>query len=122
MADSWMMAPARKQPSKLAPAPVRVPAPTPTGSPAGEEPPVLLALADLVGDERGEVVLFNDSGLRALTLATRSRAVEHGETGRHVTAAGEDVSGFRFVRFEDGLKLYYPPGIELVLVSDALDA
>lgn len=117
-----MMAPARKQPSKPAPAPARLPASTPASIPAGDEPLALLTLSDLVGDERGEVVLFNDSGLRALTLATPSRAVEHGETGRHVTAAGADVSGFRFVRFEDGLKLYYPPGVELVLVSDALDA
>ena len=28
----------------------------------------MLALADLMGDQNGEVVLFNDSGLRALSL------------------------------------------------------
>ena len=76
----------------------------------GEEPPLMLALDDLVRDQNGEVVLFNDSGLRALALSCHDVVVEEGEAGRHVTAAGEDVSGFRYLAFANGLRLYYQHG------------
>jgi hypothetical protein len=33
-----------------------------------------------------------------------------------VTAAGEDVSGFRYMAFDNGLKLYFRPELELILV------
>ena len=85
----------------------------------GDEPPLMLALADLLSDQNGEVVLFNDSGLRALALSTPTSAVvAEGEAGRHQTAAGEDVSGFRYITFEGGLKLYYQPGLDLILVRE----
>jgi hypothetical protein len=84
----------------------------------GEDPPLILALADLMRDQNGEVVLFNDSGLRALALSTDVPVVAEGEAGRHQTAAGEDVSGFRYVTFEGGLKLFYQPGLELILVRE----
>ena len=45
--------------------------------------------------------------------------VEEGEAGRHVTAAGEDVSGFRFIAFANGLRLYYQPGLDLILRNDS---
>ena len=41
----------------------------------GEEPPLMLALDDLVRDQAGEVVLFNDSGLRALALSATTIVV-----------------------------------------------
>jgi hypothetical protein len=86
----------------------------------GEEPPVMLALDDLVRDPNGEVVLFNDSGLRALAVSTASAVVEDGQAGKHVTAAGEDVSGFRYLLFANGLRLYYQQGLDvLVLDEDA---
>jgi hypothetical protein len=88
----------------------------------GEEPPLMLELDDLVQDENGEVVLFNDSGLRALAVRTATLVVEEGEAGRHVTAAGEDVSGFRFVTFASGLRLYYQPGLDLILRNDSSDS
>lgn len=84
----------------------------------GEEPPLILALDDLVQDENGEVVLFNDSGLRALTVSTVAIVVEQGEAGRHVTAAGEDVSGFRYIAFANGLRLYYEPGLDLIVTDE----
>ena len=82
----------------------------------GEEPPVIFALADLVRDRNGEVVLFNDSGLRALALTTDAEVVAEGQAGHHRTAAGEDVSGFRYVAFDSGLKLFYQPDLELLLL------
>lgn len=88
----------------------------------GEEPPLILALDDLVQDENGEVVLFNDSGLRALAVSTVTVVIEEGEAGRHVTAAGEDVSGFRYIAFANGLRLYYQHGLDLIVTHDpALD-
>lgn len=81
-------------------------------------PPVVLALKDLIADAAGEVVLFNDSGLRSLALTTSEPVVEEGEVGHHVTATGEDVSGFHFMRFRDGLRLYFQPGLDLILVKE----
>jgi hypothetical protein len=117
MADSGMMASARKQPKQppttgaMTPLARRAPA-----DDEDEQASAALALDDLVRDENGEVVLFNDSGQRALAVATGARVLEEGEAGRHVTATGEDVSGFRFLAFDDGLKLYYQPGLDLILV------
>ena len=86
----------------------------------GEEPPLMLSLADMMADPNGEVVLFNDSGLRALALALSIDVaiIEEGQAGRNATAAGEDVSGFRFMRFDNGLKLYHQPDLDLILVRD----
>jgi hypothetical protein len=80
--------------------------------------PIVLSLSDLVRDDNGEVVLFNDSGLRALAVSTNAAVVAEGEAGRHVTAAGEDVSGFRYVAFDNGLKLFYQPGLDLILMQE----
>jgi hypothetical protein len=35
-----------------------------------------------------------------------------------VTASGEDVSGFNFVTFDNGVTLYYPEGLDLILQRD----
>ncbi|MFO1074409.1 MAG: hypothetical protein U1E17_17345 [Geminicoccaceae bacterium] len=78
----------------------------------------MLALQDLIADASGEVVLFNDSGLRSLALVANEPVVEEGQVGEHVTAAGEDVSGFRFLRFRDGLRLYHQPGLDLMLLKE----
>ena len=86
---------------------------------SGEDPPLILSLTDLVRDDAGEVVLFNDSGLRALAISTATRVIEEGEAGRHVTAAGEDVSGFRYLAFANGLRLYYQPDLDLIVNTDA---
>ena len=78
----------------------------------------MLALDDLMRDQNGEVVLFNDSGLRALALSTDLPVIEDGEAGRHVTAAGEDVSGFRYLLFANGLRLYFQPGLDVLVQKD----
>jgi hypothetical protein len=80
---------------------------------------VELALTDLIGDDNGEIVLFNDSGLRSLAIRTEAALVANGRVQAHVTAAGEDVSGFRFVRLDNGLTLYFQEGLDLVLASGA---
>jgi hypothetical protein len=76
---------------------------------------VELALADLVSDANGEVVIFNDSGFRTLALHTSSAVVADGKVHAHVTAGGEDVSGFHFVTFENGVTVYFREGLDLIV-------
>lgn len=77
-----------------------------------------LVLADLVQDSNGEIVLFNDSHLPSLAVRAESQPIAAGAIGQHVTAAGDDVSGFRFVAFDDGTKLYYQDSLDLIVVGD----
>jgi hypothetical protein len=74
-----------------------------------------LALADLMGDDNGEVVFFNDSDLRRLAITTDATVVADGRASRHRTAAGEDVSGFDFLTFDNGVTLYYRAGLDVVV-------
>ena len=83
---------------------------------------IILRLEELVEDANGEVVLFNDSHLASLAVATAGTAVERGEAGRHVTASGEDVSGFNYIAFDNGVRLYFPEGLDLVIIQDAVMA
>lgn len=80
-----------------------------------DEPVVALAVSDLMQDENGEVVLFNDSNLRSLALMTEAGIVAQGEAKEHVTAAGEDVSGFKYLTFDNGLTVYYQSHLDLVV-------
>jgi hypothetical protein len=74
-----------------------------------------LALADLVGDANGEVVVLNDSGFRTMAIRTAATVTADGRVHKHVTAGGEDVSGFNYVSFDTGVTLYYPEGLDLIL-------
>jgi hypothetical protein len=85
------------------------------GASAAMPAEVELAMSDLVGDANGEIVLFNDSGLRRLAIATDAAVVADGRVGAHRTATGQDVSGFRFLAFDNGLTLYYEPELDLVV-------
>jgi hypothetical protein len=78
---------------------------------------VELALADLVGDANGEVVIFNDSGFRTLALRTDSGVVENGRAEARITAGGEDVSGFSYVRFENGMTVYFQEDLDVIVES-----
>jgi hypothetical protein len=79
---------------------------------------VRLAMADLIGDINGEVVVFNDSGLRSLTIQTHAAVVNQGRAEAHITAGGEDVTGFNFVTFDNGVTLYFQEGLDLVIAAD----
>ena len=79
---------------------------------------VELALADLVSDTNGEVVLFNDSGFRTVAIRAETAVIADGRAQTHVTASGEDVSGFNYVTFDNGVTLYYPEGFDLILQRD----
>lgn len=76
-----------------------------------------LELADLVRDSNGEIVLFNDSHLPALAVRVDRLPVDSGEVGSHVTAGGDDVTGYRFVAFDNGTKLFYQDSMDLVILG-----
>jgi hypothetical protein len=80
---------------------------------------VELELADLVADANGEIVFFNDSGFRSLAIRTDRSVVADGQAGAHVTAAGDDVTGFQFLTFDNGLTLYFEPGMHLAVLTMA---
>jgi hypothetical protein len=92
----------------------------PFTDPVGQE--FELALADMISDDNGEIVLFNDSGLRSLAIRTDASVVANGRAQSHVTATGEDVSGFKFLRFDNGLTLYFQEGLHLVLAGPTASA
>ena len=89
----------------------------PAAEPLAPAAEVELALADLVGDDNGEIVFCNDSGFRSLALQTDSRIIADGRAKAHVTAAGEDVSGFKYATFDNGLTLFYEEGLHLIVSS-----
>jgi hypothetical protein len=76
---------------------------------------VELALADLVSDAKGEVVVFNDSGFRTMAIRTAAAVIAEGRVQKHVTTSGEDVSGFNYVTFDNGVTLYYPEGLDMTV-------
>ncbi len=77
--------------------------------PDGEETGFRLAVSDLIAGDAQEVVLFNDSAVREVVLESAEAPVAEGEVDGHVTADGIDVSGFRYLRFPQGLTLYHTP-------------
>ena len=86
-----------------------------SSGPAAMAAEVELAMADLLADANGEVVFFNDSGLRRLAITTDAGVVADGRAGAHRTAAGQDVTGFRFVTFDNGVTLYYQSGLDVLV-------
>ena len=80
------------------------------GQPAGE--PLELALADLLPDRAGEVVVNAGSGVE-LRLKSDVPLRESGVSEQHVTVAGVDVTGLFYYCFEGGVTVYSPEDIEV---------
>jgi len=78
---------------------------------------MVLSLDELLPDTRGEVVLFSEAGPMAINITTDERIMETGMADHHVTSTGLDVSGYSFYTFEDGLTVYYPPEIDLLITA-----
>lgn len=76
---------------------------------------VTLAMRDLIADDQGEIVFFNDSNLRRLVVTSDAAVVAEGRSGAHRTSGGEDVGGFGFVTFDNGVTLYFQAGLDLVV-------
>ncbi len=85
--------------------------PTAPAAPSG----AALKLADLISDPNGEIVFFNDSGFRTLEIETDLAVRARGQAERHVTASGDDVTGFNYVTFDNGMTLYFEETLDLLL-------
>lgn len=71
-----------------------------------------LDLGDLLSGDTGEVVLASEA---QLSLTSTALVTDAGFVDQHMTADGEDVSGFAYLSFETGVTVYYPCGADLVL-------
>lgn len=74
-----------------------------------------LKTSDLIGDDAGEIVFFNDSGVRTVGITADTPVVANGWSDAHVTAAGADVTGYRYVTFENGPTLFFEDGLDLII-------
>jgi hypothetical protein len=74
-----------------------------------------LTLEDLISDDNGEIVFFNDGGFESLSIETGSTVLSSGKAKDHVTAAGDNVDGFNYVTFENGMTLYFEGDLNLIL-------
>ena len=71
-----------------------------------------LDLSELLSGGTGEVVLASDA---QLSLTSTLAVTDAGFVDHHVTADGEDVSGFAYLSFESGATVYYAANADLVL-------
>ncbi len=78
---------------------------------------ITLDLEDLMQDGNGEIVLFNDSHMPTLALRAEHSPKAQGDVATHITAGGDDVSGFHFVALENGPTLYYQEGLDLMILT-----
>lgn len=78
---------------------------------------VVLDLEDLLPDSGGEIVIHG-AGLGLIGVSTAQAVMATGTADSHVTAAGEDVSGFRYYQLDGGITLYCPAETSLVLGRD----
>ncbi len=85
-----------------------------TGSAGDDESEtVVLDLKDLLPDSGGEIVIHG-TGL-GMVVSTSQTVTATGTAETHVTAAGEDVSGFRYYQLDGGITLYCPAETNLLL-------
>ncbi|SNB70094.1 hypothetical protein SAMN07250955_107111 [Arboricoccus pini] len=78
-----------------------------------------LRLEDLIGDANQEIVVFNDSSFSEMTLVTDVALLERWAVQNHITAAGEDVSGFIALRFANGIHVYHQRELALSVVRSS---
>ena len=76
---------------------------------------VTLALADLLPDANGEVVILTEDDNPHLNIVTDLRILESGVSPDHITAGGIEVGGLHYWVFEDGTRLYYDQGLSISL-------
>ena len=79
---------------------------------------VKLALADLLPDANGEIVVMTESDNPEVSIETDLKVMDAGVSPAHVTAGGIEVGGMQFWVFEDGTRLYYSPGLSISVSHD----
>lgn len=81
-----------------------------------ESDTLVLDLQDLLPDSGGEIVIHG-AGI-GLAVSTGQIVTATGTAESHVTASGEDVSGYRYYQLESGITLYCMADVTLSLRSD----
>ncbi|MEO1017218.1 MAG: hypothetical protein AAFY56_05935 [Pseudomonadota bacterium] len=81
---------------------------------------IVLALEDFVANAAGEVVVFNDSVVATMVLVTKASVLGQGLTEKAATVDGQPIADFRFLAFNNGVTVFYPQGLE-ILVQDQSD-
>ncbi|MBB3065429.1 MULTISPECIES: hypothetical protein [Limibacillus] len=76
----------------------------------------VLDLGDLIADAQGEIVVAETAGAH-LTITASASISATGLAEAHTTSAGFDVDGYNFVRFDNGITLYYEDGMDLSLLA-----
>ncbi|MGQ0663599.1 MAG: hypothetical protein ACT4P2_08425 [Pseudomonadota bacterium] len=66
---------------------------------------IVLALEALLPDTGGEIVIHSE-GVGAIGIQTDYLVIASGTAEAHVTAAGENVSGYFYYRLDNGITLY----------------
>jgi hypothetical protein len=77
---------------------------------------IVLDLQDLLPDSGGEIVIHG-AGL-GLAVSTGQAVTATGMADTHVTASGEDVSGYRYYQLDGGITLYCEANTSLLLGPD----
>ncbi len=78
---------------------------------------IVLELGDLIANDHGEVVLFNDSAVQTIVLQSSARMVSQGLSKGSQTKDGQSIEGYKYCKFDNGVTIYYPDGLELILKS-----
>lgn len=91
-----------------------LPAEAPAIMPESET--LVLDLRDLLPDSGGEIVIHG--GGLGLAVSTGLNLTAAGTAETHVTASGEDVSGYRYYQLEGGITLYCMADATLLLRPD----
>ena len=76
-------------------------------------PRIALDVDEIIADAHGEIVV--DSGVSELTLTTAAAVVDNGIAESHVTEFGDDVTGFAYLTFDSGIRLYFPDDLRVTL-------
>src|SRR5471030_2497370 len=76
-----------------------------------------LALKELMPDEGGDIVAFNQMGTD-VTVLTDEGVTATGIEAEHVTRTGHDVTGFAYCRFASGIRVFYPRTHHLLVTGE----
>ncbi|MCB1883513.1 MAG: hypothetical protein KDG89_05875 [Geminicoccaceae bacterium] len=82
--------------------------------PGASEGGISLQMSDLIADAGGELVLYGQGELNILADGGFSAGAS---AAAHVTAGGEDVTGFGFIAFASGTTVYFPADLAVHVVG-----
>jgi hypothetical protein len=81
---------------------------------------MVLTLRDLMPDVAGEVAIQSISlSAVGIDCGEHIAITWSGTVEQHVTAAGKDVSGYRLYAFDNGMTVYFPPDMMILIERTA---